>query len=506
MKKIIIIVVILQVLVINARSQHEHHQPQKKDPVKTTQKKNTTKKTSKKEADSQTKTTQVNPKKDSVTMRLDQTADTLPSHDQHMKMDTIPADSTHGQHNMMDMTHAYSLNLPMNRNGSGTGWQPDATSMYGYMKMGKKWNLMVHGSIFFRYNHQDVTNKTRRSDSLNDRWDAPNWVMLMANRKIKQRGLLALSLMLSADKLIMGGDGYPLLFQSGETYKQKPLVDRQHPHDVISGLSIGYTHMINRDMDVTGYFGFPGEPAIGPPAFMHRMSSFNNPDATLGHHWQDATHITFGLVTMGLRYKILKLEFSNFTGREPDENRYDFDKPRFDSYSWRLSVNPNDNFSIQFSQAFIKSPESLEPDENVTRTTASVLHSIILGEKTHLSSAIIWGNNQKWDSKPEHSALVESNLQINRSAYYMRFESIQKSASELQINQQNGHELFPVNMLTLGSSYNVLTFLNTNLRAGLQGSIYTSSEKLRSVYGRNPLAFEAYLRLSPININALKMK
>ena len=39
-------------------------------------------------------------------------------------------------HNMemdMPMSHAFSRNLPMNRNGSGTGWLPDASPMYGYM-------------------------------------------------------------------------------------------------------------------------------------------------------------------------------------------------------------------------------------------------------------------------------------------------------------------------------------------------------------------------------------
>jgi hypothetical protein len=304
----------------------------------------------------------------------------------------------------------------------------------------------------------------------------------------------------------MGGDGYPLLFQSGETHNRKPLVDRQHPHDFVSGLSIAYTHMINPDVDVTGYFGFPGEPAIGPPAFMHRISSFNNPDATLGHHWQDATHITFGVATLGLRYKMMKFEFSSFTGREPGEDRYKFDKPRFDSYSFRFSANPTQNISIQFSQAFIKSPERTEPDVNINRTTSSILHSIVLGEKMHLTSAAIWGMNQAWEDKPLHSGVIESNLQINKAAYYMRYEIIQKNAHELQIEESDSHERFLINMLTLGTCYNILSAWNTNLRAGIQGSIYLPGKELQSLYGKSPLALEMYLRFSPININAYKAK
>lgn len=156
----------------------------------------------------------------------------------------------------MQMTSAFSLNLPMNRNSSGTAWQPDATPMYGYMIKAGKWNLMLHGSIFLRYNYQkasSVGTNASRSDSLTDRIDAPNWLMLMVNRKIAKRGLLSINIMLSADELIMGGNGYPLLFQTGETYQNKPLVDRQHPHDFISGLSIAYTHMLNKNIDISDF-------------------------------------------------------------------------------------------------------------------------------------------------------------------------------------------------------------------------------------------------------------
>lgn len=472
------LILVLMGMSLSIYAQHEQH----KMPAKQDSKAKAKKKTPRAKAKT--------PKRDTMDIRQ--------MHSDHaMSMDT-------GMHPMdMPMTHAFSLNLPMNRNSSGTAWQPDATPMYGYMKMTKNWNLMFHGSVFLRYNNQDIFSKGVRSDSLTDRFDAPNWVMVMANRKINKRGLLSLSLMLSADELIMGGNGYPLLFQSGETSDGKLLIDRQHPHDFVSGLSAAYTHMVNKDIDLTAYLGYPGEPAIGPPAFMHRISSMNNPDAPLGHHWQDATHITFGVVTLGFRYKILKFEFSNFTGREPNENRYNFDKPRFDSWSYRLSANPTDNFAVQFSQAFIKSPESLEPEENMTRTTASVLHSIILGEKTHLTSAVIWGANQKWDHRPEHSALIESNLQMNRTALYGRYEFIQKSGHELNIDQNGAEKLFPINALTLGTSYNFLHAFNTNFRIGIQGSAFFTPSELRGLYGKLPLSAEIYLHVLPIDMSAL---
>src|SRR5262245_49549549 len=262
----------------------------------------------------------------------------------NMRMDTMD----HSMHNMHSMpSHAYSRSLPMSRNGSGTGWNPDASPMYMWMKSGNKTDWMCHGNIFLRYTNQDIFKSGSRGDG---EFSAPNWFMAMMNRKVGTRGLLNATAMISLDPITEGGNGYPLLFQSGETYKGQRLIDRQHPHDLFSSLSIGYTQMLNKNIDVFAYVGYPGEQAMGAPAFMHRVSSMNDPDAPLGHHWQDATHITFGVGTLGFRYKNFKGEGSVFTGREPDEDRYGFDKAKFDSYSYRLSFNPTENWALQFSQ------------------------------------------------------------------------------------------------------------------------------------------------------------
>lgn len=365
---------------------------------------------------------------------------------------------------------------------------------------------MFHGNIFIRYNYQGVNTKGKRSDNLTDRADVPNWLMMMASAKIKKRGLLVFSAMFSADVPIMTGNGYPLLFQTGETFKGKPLVERQHPHDLFTGLSAGYTQQFSVNSDLTLYIGYPGEPALGPPAFMHRISSANNPDAPLGHHWQDATHISFGVVTIGYRYKIVKFEASAFTGREPDENRYDFDKPRFGSYSGRISVNPNENFSVQTSIGFLKSPEPLEPNEDVIRSTASLMHSAILDEKKYITTTLVWGMNSNPKGKSLQSFLLESNFQIKKFAFYGRAELIQKTATELRIPRFVPEQEFLIGMLTLGSNFNLLSDINTNLKIGFQASGYFADKALEPEYGKVPVAIEAYLRFSPFNTNAVKMK
>jgi hypothetical protein len=434
--------------------------------------------------------------------------DTTQKEDTKSKMQSMDSMDHHAMDHQMDssmvpMSHSFSLNLPMNRNGSGTAWLPDASPMYGYMLHSKKWMYMFHGSVFIRYNSQDVSGKGTRG---NWKVDAPNWFMAMGQRRIGVKGLFHFNAMFSLDP-VFGGSGYPLLFQTGESYNGKPLIDRQHPHDLFSELSVAYTQAFTKNFDAFAYFGYPGEPALGPVAFMHRPSTLNNPDATLGHHWQDATHITFGVATLGFRYKIIKIDGSLFTGREPDENRYDFDKMKFDSYSYRLTINPCRTLSMQVSKALIKSPEQSHPEEDINRTTASVTHILsMIGENHFLSSTFIWGNNDSGADHKENSFTLESNLQLDRLAIYGKYENVDKSAEELALEQFDAKDIFNINALTLGLNYTFLRQFKTNIAVGAQGSLFMADSSLDTIYGDNPMSAEVYIRISPTLMKMSKMK
>ena len=191
-------------------------------------------------------------------------------HDHHhmpdstKRQDTAMQKEGHSGHaTMSNMSHAFSLNLPMNRNGSGSGWLPDASPMYGYMFHKRKWMFMLHGNLFLRYTNQDFNNAGVRGDAM---VDAPNWIMGMGQGRVGKKGLFHFNIMMSADALVTGGNGYPLLFQTGETWNGKPLIDRQHPHDLFSELSISYSHAFSKKLDVFAYLAYPGEPALGPAA------------------------------------------------------------------------------------------------------------------------------------------------------------------------------------------------------------------------------------------------
>jgi len=227
----------------------------------------------------------------------------------------------------------------MSREASGTSWQPESTPMFGYHFAKGSWTLMVHGTGDAVYDHQG-------GDRGETEFYAPTMGMIMANRPAG-RGTFGLRGMLSLDPATVGKTGYSLLLQTGETADgQTPLIDRQHPHDFWMELAATYSVPFRDYGSVSAYLGFPGEPALGPPTFMHRFSGLSLPEAPITHHWLDSTHITFGVATLGVAWRGVRLEGSSFTGREPDEHRWNFDKPTFDSWSGRLSVNPSADLSF----------------------------------------------------------------------------------------------------------------------------------------------------------------
>src|SRR5947209_6119504 len=346
-----------------------------------------------------------------------------------------------GGHEMhMEMHSSVNIADPMNREGSGTSWLPDSSPIYGRMFMFGDDMLMLHGAIFPRYTNVS----TRRGD---DRIDAPNWIMGMFSHSLGGNTQIGFRTMMSLDPLTEGGRGYPLLLQTGESWHDQPLHDRQHPHDLFDELSFSISETMRQDLSAYFYFGYPGEPALGPPTFMHRASAMDDPDAPISHHWLDSTHITFGVATAGLqwsRFGGIKIEGSIFTGREPNENRYDFDRPRFDSYSGRISWNPTANLALQGSYGYIESPEALEPGVNRHRTTVSAVYNLPLGPDINWSNSFVWGQNNATSEGKTESFLVESNYQRGRNTVYLRWERVEKSGHELVLDPQDESFIFPI--------------------------------------------------------------
>ncbi len=338
------------------------------------------------------------------------------------------------------------LGISDTRNASGTAWQPDETPMNGAHFMTDDWMFMVHGSLFAGYDYQS----TQRGD---DRLFAPNWGMLMAERELAG-GELDLRAMLSLEPATVGRDGYPLLLQSGESLGGKPLHDVQHPHDFFMEVAALYRRALTDDLGFELYLAPSGEPALGPPGFPHRRSAMSNPIAPLGHHWQDATHVSFGVLTGGLFTRMGKLEASWFNAREPDENRWDFDLRAPDSYALRFSLNPTPELSMQVSGGHLKSPEKLEPDIWINRVTASVTHDVAIGAEGNLATTFVYGENWPEHEPPTPSFLLESNLELDRHhTPYARIEWVQKLGRDLVLPESLDNQKFAIWSATLGYVY-----------------------------------------------------
>jgi Heavy metal binding domain len=412
------------------------------------------------------------------------------SHPSHASHEVHPPSHDSGAAGM-EMHSTIDLADPMSREGSGTSWIPDSSPMYGRMFMFGENMLMLHGAIFPRYTNVS----TRRGD---DRIDAPNWFMAMFSHPLGDSTQFGSRLMMSLDPLTEGGRGYPLLFQTGEVWNGEALHDRQHPHDLFDELSFSLSQKFEHDLSAYVYFGYPGEPALGPPAFMHRPSAMDDPDAPIGHHWQDSTHITFGVATLGAQWRNVKLEGSIFTGREPDEDRYDFDRPRFDSYSGRLSWNPTRNLALQVSYGYIKSPEELHPETKIHRTTASAIYNLPLGRDTNWSNSFVWGQNNATKEGKTQSFLIESNYQRGRNTVYFRWERVQKSGHELVLDEADESEIFPVSGYSLGYVRDLSHGNGIDIGLGTQFTINDRPDSLDRYYGDDlGYAFQFFLRIRP---------
>ncbi len=376
------------------------------------------------------------------------------------------------------------------------------------------WHVMDMGVIRFSYDRQG-------GPSGGEAYESSNWNMLHAQHDLSG-GRLSLMLMNSLEPATMSRRGSPQLFQEGETLNSQPLVDRQHPHDFFMNLSLTYRHAIGGDGAIWFQAAPVGEPALGPTTFMHRASSGENPTAPLGHHGEDSTHVTFGVVTLGGGWRWITVEGSVFHGAEPDENRWNLEHGRLDSASGRIKIRFPAGLSGQFSYASRRDPELLFPG-NMHRTTAS-LHYGAEGDRP-LAVSLIWGrDNDEHRGAPStvggFAAVPLAVLHPNAPRGYTDYWLIEGAYQATALDQiytrgeyldRNFQLLFtkkgalpgrPVSTkivrlkaLTLGyfRDFDLVSGLKTGLGADITAYRYPAD--LDFVYGRNPLSTHAFFRL-----------
>ena len=394
------------------------------------------------------------------------------------------------QHDMSQMK-AGSMQMPeeptddfLMRQASGTSMNPAAATMPMLMTQHGDWMLMLHGLAFI---NQVDESGPRGGNKL----FSTNWLMGMADRPLAG-GHLLLRSMLSLEPLTIRTK-YPELFQTGETIDGKPIVDGQHPHDFVMELAAEYAHSLGTGTIGYVYLAPFGDPALGPVAYPHRASAAEIPQAALSHHVQDSTHIAGSVITLGAQHGMFGLAFSGFHGQEPDENRWDIDTGRIDSWATRLTFDPSPHWSAQVSTGHLQHPEATEPG-NIQRTTASIAYSRPT-PTGQLDTSVILGHNQKSEGPSTSSLLAESTLRfLGRNYLTGRAELVDKD--ELFANQNVPASIagsaFRIKALTLGYSRDV--FAKPSIALGGNVTGYSIPTAIKPYYG-NPHSIYLFVRL-----------
>jgi YHS domain-containing protein len=359
--------------------------------------------------------------------------------------------------------------------GSGTSWLPAGSPMYAVHAQADGWALMVHENLFVQFLHDS-------GDRGDDQVGSINWVMGMAQRGVG-RGHLGLRGMFSVEPWTIRGCGYPDLLASGEQCRGERIHDRQHAHDLAMEMSAEYDAPVRGGVRWQVYGAPAGEPALGPVAYPHRVSAMANPLAPIAHHWLDSTHITFGVATGALYGKRWKLETSAFNGREPDENRKDFDFGALDSVSGRVSLLATTNLALQVSGGRLKEAEAGEiagPRTDVSKVTASATYHRV-GPTRIWASTFGWGRN----AEPDHATnamLAETIMTIaDRDTWFGRFEVVGKTPHDLDVESTS--DVLNVAKLQGGYTRYLEGARGFKPGVGVTVSLGVVPAELRAVYG-----------------------
>ncbi len=377
------------------------------------------------------------------------------------------------------------------REASGTVWLPNETPMFGSEHSWNGWSVMLNGVAFasFLYEPGEVH---RTGGFSTDQFVSTNWGMLMARRRAGT-ARVGFRAMVSVEPWTVPGCGYISFLATGEICEGDTIHDRQHPHDLFMEIAADYDRDLRGSWRWQLYGGLAGEPALGPPAFPHRISAILNPIAPISHHWMDSTHITFGLVTAGFYDRRWKMEMSVFNGREPDENRGNLDLAALDSVSGRVTFLPNERLAFQISAGHLTEahPEfAPRPPSDVDRVTASATYHRPLTAQGIWATTLAWGMNSGLVVVPTgafdvttHAVLLESSATFrDRDTLFGRAELVQKPAEDLHAHEY-GAEIFPVAKVQGGYARQFKAWKGLTPSVGGSVSLSIVPPELSSRYG-----------------------
>jgi len=368
---------------------------------------------------------------------------------------------------------------------SGTSQNPADSQMAMVQRNAGRWRLTFHGVVF-------VTDIQQTGPRGADKFASMNWFMGEADRSLAG-GTFSVRSMISLDPATITDRRYPELFQTGETAYGKPIVDGQHPHNLFMELALEYRHPVGENGRLWLYIAPVGDPALGPVAFPHRVSAAELPQAPLGHHLEDSTHISDEVVTAGASRGMFGIEASGFHGAEPGENRWTVGYGAIDSYSARFTVTPNARWSGQVSAGRLTHPEALEPGDQI-RTTASVTY-VRPYAQGEWASSIIWGRVHKTGDGANLNGYGAESVARFRSANYVtgRIELVDKDELFGEGNPLAG-QTFRIGAYTLGYTRDFRWLARIATGIGSNFTLYSMPDAVHQYYGQHPVAVLVFLR------------
>lgn len=357
---------------------------------------------------------------------------------------------------------------------SGTSRNPASSPMAMIHLNTHRWTLMFHGAAF-------ITDIQQTGPRGADKLASTNRAMAEAEHPLAG-GTFSVRTMLSLDPATVTGREYPELFQTGETAFGKTIIDGQHPHNLFMEAALHYKHSF---WEI--YVAPVGDPALGPVAFPHRVSAEELPQATLAHHLEDSTHVSYDVVTAGITSGMFHLEASGFHGAEPGENRWTIGYGAIDSWSARLAVAPSANWSGQISAGHITHPEALEAgDQN--RVTASATYNRPFAGGNWATSAI-WGR--------VHKLIDRSNLDgytVESVAHFAAKNAVTGRVELVDKDELPIAGTFRIGAYTAGYTrdFTLIPRIATGLGINLTG--YSMPTALHVLYGQRPVAVLIFMR------------
>jgi hypothetical protein len=393
-------------------------------------------------------------------------------------MAAVHLQAQHDMSNMPDMPGMNHGTAP--EEASGTSVNPASSPMNMVHFTAGTWKFMLHGVVF-------VTDIQQTGPRGADKFVSMNWFMGEAEHALAG-GTFSFRTMLSLDPATVTDRQYPELFQTGETAYGKPIVDGQHPHNFVMELALDYSHPLGEKTRWEFYAAPVGDPALGPVAFPHRVSAEELPQATLGHHLQDSTHVSYEVVTAGLSHGMVRVEASGFHGGEPNENRWNIGSGAIDSYSARITVSPDANWSGQVSAGRLTKPEALEAGDQV-RTTASVTYNRPYSQGNWATS-VIWGRVHKTGSG--------ANLNGYGLESVARFAGQNYVTARIELDDKdellgNGQQ-FRIGAYTGGYTRDFYFVPHLATGLGANFTTYSMPAGLHAFYGERPVAVLVFLR------------